>query len=250
MNAEPIPGVFGFESFMERTLEYMPLSVRMNLDLCGVKLSLAQWCGLPLAVRQIVLEMRCDTAAEIHRVRSYLEFIVEAFRLGPLLPILCDAQSWGPQSRVPATLAAALHSLRLPRLSKTAWTGLSNLQRFALIRLTGEGNLPSEGSSRNLQAALQEFGLGEPRPPAPETPEAADRSGQPTADAGNAADPLAAAGMGDGDHDALVFAFLAKALRERKHRRFEREADGTNSDLDPSHRSKGPGPLSSSRRER
>jgi hypothetical protein len=78
--------VFGFESVAERTLEYIPMSVRMKLDLCGLKPSLGQWSGLRMAVRQILLEEPCGTVVEIRRVREYLQLIVEAHGLGDIPP--------------------------------------------------------------------------------------------------------------------------------------------------------------------
>jgi hypothetical protein len=188
---------------MERTLEYMPMSVRLKLDLCGFKLSLVQWCGLPLTVRQTVLEMRCEVPHEILRMRRYLESTLDAFQLGPLAPLQCDREAWNANSRVPAALVSAMNALGLPRAGRAAWSGLSNLQRFALIELSREGR------ARKLEAALEEFGLRR----------------------GDEADPtFAAAEPGRGDREAQVFALLAKALEEGPHREFARAIDGNGDD--------------------
>ena len=192
---ESIPGVFGFETFMERTLEYMPMSVRMKLDLCGCKLSLLQWCGLPLAVRQCVLEMDCGGREEILRLRRYLQSSVDALELGPLALLQCDPGSWGAQSRMPPELVSAIGELGLPRPGRAAWSALSDLQRFALTKLA------QAGRARKLRAALEEFGLHA-------------GNGQFTA-------PESAAG----GQEAQVFAFLARGLGEGPHREFTREID-------------------------
>jgi hypothetical protein len=185
MNRQPLARVFGFETYMERTLEYMPMSVRMKLDLCGFRLSLTQWCGLPLPVRRTVLDMDCEAPEERLRLRRYLESTAGALGLGELTPLQCDPQAWSANSRVPAELVSAMNALGLPRPGREAWAGLSNLQRFALTRLTGAGR------ERKLRAALQEFGL--------------DQEGK--------------------DREAQVFACLAKALAEGPHREFVREID-------------------------
>jgi hypothetical protein len=153
MNAWADSAVFEFESDSERTLDYIPMCVRMKLDLCGLKLSLAQWTGLPLAVRQIVLEARCQVDPEILRVRRYLELVVDAFGLGMLASAPCDPQAWRGSGRAPASVVAAMDALGCPRLGAAAWAALNDLQRFALIKLARPGH------TRHLPAALEEFGL-------------------------------------------------------------------------------------------
>jgi hypothetical protein len=153
MNASAGSAVFDFESDSERTLDYIPMCVRMKLDLCGVKMSLAQWIGLPLAVRQIILEARCQVDPEIRRVRHYLEFIVDAFGLGPLAPVRCDPQAWRGCGRAPSSVVAAMAALGYPSIGAAAWDALNDLQRFALIKLARPGH------TRHLADALEEFGL-------------------------------------------------------------------------------------------
>jgi hypothetical protein len=153
MNASPGSAVFDFESDSERTLNYIPMCVRMKLDLCGVKMSLAQWSSLPLAVRQIVLEARCQFDPEIRRVRHYLEFIVDAFGLGPLASVRCDPQAWRGCGQAPVSVGAAMAEFGYPSIGAAAWRALNDLQRFALIKLARPGH------TRHLRAALGEFGL-------------------------------------------------------------------------------------------
>jgi hypothetical protein len=198
MSSPPFPGVFAFETYMERTLEYMPMSVRMRLELCGFKLTLAQWCGLPLTVRQTLLDLDCDTAEEILRTRRYVESTIAAFQLGPLTPLQCDPQGWSARSRIPAVLVAALNALGLPRLDRAAWSGLGNVQRFALLKLTGEGR------ERKLRAALEEFGLY--------------RAAEPD-------DRFVAPEDAGGGPEAQVFAFLAHGLGAGPYREFSRPVD-------------------------
>jgi hypothetical protein len=153
MDSQPVAGVFAFEGYMERTLEYIPISVHMKLRLCGIKLSLAQWCGLPIAVRQTLLDTDCGVSNAILRVRLYLEFTLNALRLGPLLSIGCDPRTWSARTRVPVALRTAIKRLGLRCPAQYAWSALDDLQRFALV------NLARPGSVRKLHAALAEFGL-------------------------------------------------------------------------------------------
>src|SRR5258705_12918697 len=126
MNASVASAVFDFESDSERTLDYIPMCVRMKLDLCGIKMSLAQWSGRPLAVRQIVLEARCHADHEIRRVRHYLEFIVDAFGLGLLASARCDPQAWRACGRAPASVVAAMAALGYPGIGGAAWNALND----------------------------------------------------------------------------------------------------------------------------
>jgi hypothetical protein len=214
----PIPGVFGFESFMERTLEYMPMSVRMKLDLCGLKCSLVQWCGLPMAVRQAVVDAPCETPHEVLKLRRHLEFTVAAHELGQLASIQCDPQTWSARSRVPSPLASEIHALGLPRPGRAAWAALSDLQRFALIKLT------SEGCSRNLRPALEEFGLCQPRPRSTlqELPDTGRATGLQVARPVDRSDPAQDEANGC---EVQVFAFLAQALAARSQAEAGRATD-------------------------
>jgi hypothetical protein len=162
-----------------------------------------QWCGLPAAVRQGLFDMPCEGPHEILRMRRYLESTFDAFQLGPPAPLQADCEAWNANSRVPAALVSAMNAMGLPRPARAAWSGLSNLQRFALIELSREGR------ARKLQAALEEFGLRQR--------EEADAS-------------LATAEAGGGDREAQVFALLAKALEEGPHREFARAIDGDGED--------------------
>jgi hypothetical protein len=145
--------IFGFEAGMASALEGIPMSVRMKLDLCGLKISLAQWRGLPLAVRQVMTEVRSDTVAEIQRARRYFRFIVGAFGLGQPAPVRVNALEWSAQGRTPAIVVSAMQALGLPRIGAATWAGLSDLERFALVKLTRQGHV------RYLKGAVEEFGL-------------------------------------------------------------------------------------------
>lgn len=70
-----------------------------------------------------------------------------------LKEIACDATVWQQVDEVPAQVRDTLHALRLPSIQVSEWTQLSELQRFALIKLTRTDH------TRNLEPALREFGL-------------------------------------------------------------------------------------------
>jgi hypothetical protein len=153
MDALAGSAILGFESEAERTLDCIPMRVRMKLDLCGLKLSLEQWCRLPIAVRRILLEEPCGTACEIRRAREYLMRTAEAHGLDALPVVQVDRASWSAASDVPSCVVSAMAATDLGPMGARTWRRLDDLQRFALLKLSRPGH------TRNLRAALEEFGL-------------------------------------------------------------------------------------------
>ncbi|HEV7574875.1 MAG TPA: nitrate reductase associated protein [Caldimonas sp.] len=149
------PDVFDFESAEERTLDCMPMRVRLKLDLCGFKLSLAQWAALPMSVRRILLQIRCDTLVDIVWVGEYLRRVVEVHGLLELPVVQVDRAAWNDESPIPSSLVSTMTALQLGTINEPAWRRLNDLQRFALIKLSRPGH------TRNLAAALHEFGLAQ-----------------------------------------------------------------------------------------
>ena len=71
------PGVFQFELDFGGTLRCIPMSVRMKLDQCGIKLSLKQWNRIPPSGRRELIERPCDTPAE---TRAYQQYLISQIR--------------------------------------------------------------------------------------------------------------------------------------------------------------------------
>jgi hypothetical protein len=61
---------------------------------------------------------------------------------------------WSNTSLVPVTVGKQLQALGLPALAQEKWAALTDLQRFALLKLTREGH-----ENKKLPLALKEFGL-------------------------------------------------------------------------------------------
>ncbi|HEX4023349.1 MAG TPA: nitrate reductase associated protein [Steroidobacteraceae bacterium] len=157
MNAQPgvRPGIFDFERDFAGSLHCIPMSVRLKLDCCGVKLSLKQWNRLPSEERHRLLELPCDSAQTCASFRQDVVGMVEA-RTGATpkaLPIEADP-AWDADSRIPGQLSAYLQALRLPPLTAAQWRGLGRLQRYALLKLSRPGH-----ANHNFIPALREFAL-------------------------------------------------------------------------------------------
>lgn len=144
---------FAFEADFTADLRCIPMAVRRKLDLAGVKLKLVHWNGLDSAERQRLLDWPDDPAA-IAELGHWLLSRSQGLPDGPARPIEpargCD---WQQAGQLPPLLKAACRQLGL-ELRPEAWTDLTELQRFALLKLSHPGH-----EHRNLPRALQEFRL-------------------------------------------------------------------------------------------
>jgi hypothetical protein len=144
---------FAFEADFTSDLRCIPMAVRRKLDLAGVKLKLVHWHGLEPQERQRLLAWADDPSA-IADLRVWLLERSCALPEGPAKPLeparACD---WQQSAQVPTVLRDSCQQLGL-LLDATAWSGLSELQRFALVKLSHPGH-----EHRNLPRALAEFGL-------------------------------------------------------------------------------------------
>ena len=144
---------FQFEQNFVESLRCIPMAVRHRLDCCGVKLKLHHWNALALDDRRALLEWPCGTTAEMAAYGDRLKDLAEA-RTGDRpkdLPI-DDAPPWR-SGAVPDAVrdrAAAEHLI----ITDQRWQALSELQRFALVKLSR----PSHENA-NFCPAIIEFGL-------------------------------------------------------------------------------------------
>jgi len=149
--------LFAFEDDFVTSLRCIPMAVRLKLDRCGLKLSLRQWTGLTTHDRQALLTRPCEaTNRSKDTYREWLEFLVHE-RTGdrvsplpdPVLPVWesVDGPPW------PVRDFATRTGLRPP--DPDEWRGLSELQRFALVKLSRDNH-----DNVNFAPALREFGIG------------------------------------------------------------------------------------------
>lgn len=148
---------FGFEADFTADLRCIPMAVRRKLDLAGVKLKLVHWNGLSAAERLELLAWGDDPEA----VAALGHWLLERSAslpdgpAKPLPPAHGEAwqQPWSSLAAVPEKLRSSIQQLNLA-VGGQGWQGLSELQRFALMKLSHPGH-----EHRNLPRALAEFGL-------------------------------------------------------------------------------------------
>lgn len=144
---------FGFEADFTADLRCIPMAVRRKLDLAGVKLKLQHWGELADAEREALLAWPDDPDA-IERLRLHLLQRTAGLSAGPARELPRPiGEPWQQGETVPAVLSESCDQLGL-RLRQGGWSGLDELQRFALVKLSHPGH-----EHRNLPRALAEFGL-------------------------------------------------------------------------------------------
>jgi hypothetical protein len=150
---------FGFEADFTGDLRCIPMAVRRKLDLAGVKLKLQHWSELPENERGALLAWADDPAA-IEALRKHLLARTASLSAGQAKELPRPVgEPWQQGERLPEVLAASCEQLGL-ELLPGGWAELSELQRFALVKLSHPGH-----EHRNLPRALAEFGLLAPEPP-------------------------------------------------------------------------------------
>jgi hypothetical protein len=149
MNSQ-MQSLFRFEEDFEDSLRCIPMSVRLKLDTCGIKLKLAHWLNLSHTQRSALLDCPCDSSAEIQAYR----LLIHQFT-APNLPLdllIEPNPAWLELNSLPKVLQQKLIQMER-EVSLSQWQQLSPLQRFALIKLSGDRG------GQNFTAALQEFGI-------------------------------------------------------------------------------------------
>lgn len=146
---------FAFESDFVASLRCIPMAVRFKLDRCGIKLTLRQWSRFTREDREALLTGGCRTPREISAYRAYLVALVQlrADEAARDLPPLMEAP-WEDPSRTAPAVTAYASGLGLAAPDAKQWAGLSELQRFVLVKLTRDNH-----DNVNFLPALREFGL-------------------------------------------------------------------------------------------
>lgn len=147
--------LFQFEQDKYYALRRIPMAIRRKLDLCGVKLTIRDWSKFSRPDREQLLAMPCDDDAQIAAFGLRLKSLIEACGGDSALAVPIDPEpAWKITSTIPAAVCARIVEQSLPAPTLEQWAALSELQRFALTKLTREGH-----DNKNLPHALQEFGL-------------------------------------------------------------------------------------------
>jgi hypothetical protein len=145
---------FQFEADFVESLRCIPMQVRLKLDTCGVKLKLTQWHQFNQDDRQALIEMPCETTADVQIYRDFLHQLIQE-RTGTTASDLAidPAPAWHDASTMPDSVQTKAAESGVA-IAIDQWATLAPVQRFALIKLSR-----SSHENANFLPALKEFHL-------------------------------------------------------------------------------------------
>lgn len=141
------------EDFVENNIRCIPMVVRLKLDLCGIKLKLAEWSKFSVDERAILAESPCEDQFEISAYKKYLLQLVVDRTGHSASELKAEPMEWTILDRIPEIIEEKIKEFRWT-LSTHQWNNLNLLQRFALVKLSRPGH-----ENANFPLAMKEFDL-------------------------------------------------------------------------------------------
>ena len=141
------------EDFVENNIRCIPMVVRLKLDLCGIKLKLAEWSKFSVDERAILAEFPCEERFEILAYKKYLQQLVIDRTGHPASELKAEPMEWTVLDRIPEIIEEKIKEFQWT-LSARQWNNLNVLQRFALVKLSRPGH-----ENANFPLAMKEFDL-------------------------------------------------------------------------------------------
>jgi len=144
---------FNFEEdFVEENVRCIPMIVRFKMDAAGIKLKLHEWSRFSVAERIELAVRSCGTAEDMKTYHEWLSGIIKQHTGADATILEISANpEWSVLDKVPFEVfeRGVEHQINL---SADQWKALTNLQRFALLKLCRPGH-----ESKNFVKALKEF---------------------------------------------------------------------------------------------
>jgi hypothetical protein len=154
MVSEPSIEYFEFERDFISTWRCIPMSVRLKLDTCGLKLKLQEWMALSVEERTELVTTNANSPAEVAMYGQRLQEMVIAHLGVGVKEMTIDPQPpWLDETNIPPAVIDRA-TTEGADLNPSRWQQLSPLQRFALIKLTR-----SNHENNNFLPAIVEFGI-------------------------------------------------------------------------------------------
>ncbi|HIK18030.1 MAG TPA: nitrate reductase associated protein [Leptolyngbyaceae cyanobacterium M33_DOE_097] len=143
---------FLFEADFVDSLRCIPMQVRLKLDVCGIKLKLPQWHQFSDRERQLLVDLPCNSTAEIQHYRDTLKQLVYDRTGENATELAVDpAPEWKNSAVIAESVLQKAESFGIT-LHLDQWEKMTEDQRFALLKLSR-----SNHENRNFLPALREF---------------------------------------------------------------------------------------------
>jgi hypothetical protein len=142
------------EDFIEENVRCIPMIVRFKMDAAGIKLKLAQWSKFSGAERKGLAIKQCSTEETMAAYSTYLAGLVEKYTGKSATKMEVDKHpAWANKNIIPDKLIEKAKEFNWT-ISVEQWKSLTDLQRFALLKLCKPGH-----ENRNFPRAMKEFNL-------------------------------------------------------------------------------------------
>ena len=147
------PLFFKFESdFAASGIRCIPMIVRFKLDACGIKLKLQEWSCMQQDERIWLVSAPCCTPVETQSYRQTLcALILERTGNAATEIHIMENPPWSRIDEIPFAIKEKMRETGWA-CALAQWQGFSDLQRFALWKLSFPGH-----ENRNFPKAMAEF---------------------------------------------------------------------------------------------
>ena len=142
------------EEFMENNIRCIPMIIRFKMDMVGIKLKLSEWKKFSPEEKIELALMNCGFNEGSEQYAGYLAGLIKKHtKRNPTNIEVNKTPEWKDPHSIPGKLVEKLKEFNWD-LSVAQWEGLTDLQRFALLKLCRPGH-----ENKNFAKAMKEFGL-------------------------------------------------------------------------------------------
>ena len=142
------------EDFVEENVRCIPMTVRFKMDAAGIKLKLSEWSKFSIEERIELAVKPAATEKEMSAYNQYLSGIIKKYTGDEAAALAINSNpEWADLENIPFKLQEKAMEFDLI-ISTAQWKQLTNLQRFALLKLFRPGH-----ENKNFPKAIHEFGL-------------------------------------------------------------------------------------------
>ncbi|WP_293309401.1 nitrate reductase associated protein [Pedobacter sp. UBA5917] len=142
------------EDFIEENVRCIPMIVRFKMDAAGIKLKLAEWSKFHPSERIKLALLPVSNQEETDLYHQFLIGLIAKYTGNQATTMAIDPlPDWSNLHRIPNMLTEKSAEMAI-QISIQQWCSLTNIQRFALIKLCRSGH-----ENKNFPKAVAEFGL-------------------------------------------------------------------------------------------